>query len=213
MHKHLSEILTLPLLRSTPTETSPRGPTMHPASTPDQATGAPPATREWALRWFGAAMLSVYVALGVYLAIDADRWQQLVFLVLWVPLIAAFVAPMAALAAGVRWALCRRWPSRVWVSVVLGALAGPIVLFLIYVTGDPRTLVEPVRADLAAVFFPPLVLGGAAAGWLAERRMAPRRLAWWATALGASLLGLVLLDPISALFPRYGEGIPSWPPR
>lgn len=158
-------------------------------------------------------MLSVYVALGVFLAIDAGRWQQFVFLILWVPFIAAFVAPMAAVAAGVRWALGRRWRSRVWVSVVLGALAGPIVLFLIYVTGDPRMLVEPARADLSAVFAPPLVLGGAAAGWLAERRVSPRRPAWWATAVGAALVGLVLLDPVSALFADYGEGIPSWPPR
>lgn len=189
---------------------------MQPSADADQGAGALPGPREWGLRWFAASMAIAYVALGARFFIDGSGVGQIVWflIVLGTPFIVGlYVGPMAALGTGVRWILGGwRRPSAA-VSAAIGALVGPVVVFLLAVTDDLRTLVEPTRAGLEMVFAPPLVLGGAVAGWLAERRVSPRRPVWWAAALGTALLGSVLWEPVSALLPRYGEGVPSWPPR
>jgi hypothetical protein len=105
---------------------------------------------------------------------------------------------MTLVASVLRWLLAWCSPPRLQRAivpvVVLGAIAGPLVLFSSFAVEDPRVLLGPTRTDLGMVFAGPLVLGGALASYLAERRVSPWR-PWWWMAVGRGGLGLLLFAP------------------
>jgi hypothetical protein len=148
----------------------------------------------WVLRWFAAMLATIYLTLGLYLAIDAGRPITLLLLAVWLPVLALFAGGMTIAAAGLRWALVRLTAAALrhhTVAVVLtGALAGPLALLLFFATGEPRLLIEP-RLALEGVFAP-LVLGGGVAGYLAERQVSLTQPRWWLLVLVAAGSGLAL---------------------
>lgn len=156
----------------------------------------------WAIRWFAAMLVVVYTAVGLYMALEWGGWQYPLRLVLFVPLLALFVGPMAAVAAALRWSLGRLGTPPVALTVVLSALTGPLVLFLFFATGDPEILVAPTATSMEIIFSPPMVLGGAVAAWLAELHVSARRPHWWLATLSAAVLGVMLLEPLSSVFAR-----------
>jgi hypothetical protein len=177
------------------------------------------AASSWLVRWLVVALVGTWLFTTAYFAIAdlpgvlagerglAAYVLSSVVAPLWaMPLLAAaFVLPMTLVAAAVR-ALWQRLGPRPWraatVPAVLGGLAsGPLAMLLITVPealgrdgGVAVTLFERwLRDDLA--FSAPLLAGGAAAGYLAHRRVPVRSPWWWLVVVGAVAAGLALLAP------------------
>jgi hypothetical protein len=169
------------------------------AVAPNDVTTAPSdAWGWWILRWFGAMLATVTIAGAVFVT-----WHGGPLAVLWLimgsAIIGLAVGAMTLVASLLRWLLGWCSPPRLQRAivpvVVLGAIAGPLVLFSSFAVEDPRVLLEPARADLGMVFAGPLVLGGGLASYLAERRVSPRRPWWWMAVVAAAGLGLLLFAP------------------
>jgi hypothetical protein len=147
----------------------------------------------WVLRWFAAMLATIYLSLGLYLVIDAGRPLTLLFLAVWLPVLALFAGGMTIVAAGLRWALVRFTPAmrdHGMAVVLTGALAGPLALLLFFATGEPGLRIAPASALEGVVA--PLVLGGGVAGYLAERQVSLAEPRWWLVVLGAAGAGVTL---------------------
>jgi hypothetical protein len=151
----------------------------------------------WILRWYAAMTVTSYLALAGYLAVDSGEPQSLPLLVVWLPLIALLTGLMTLVASGLRWMLSRFATVRMRDAIVpvvgLGAVSGSLALFVLFASGDLRSLVEPARTGLDVIFAAPLVLGGGVASYLAERQVSVRRPGWWVAVVAAAAVGLVLL--------------------
>jgi hypothetical protein len=145
----------------------------------------------WVLRWFAAMLVTIYLSLGLYLAIDAGRPIALLLLAVWLPVLALSAGGMTIVAAGLRWALVRFTPA-MWHSgmavVLTGALAGPLAIVLFFATGEPGLLIAPASALEGVIA--PLALGGGVAGYLAERHVSLAEPRWWLLVLVAAGVGV-----------------------
>lgn len=180
---------------------------------------APPVP--WVAHWLLVTSVGTWVFASLYFLLSAatspGAVEQGVLLtvmsLVWFPVLALFammptlVLPMTAVAGALRW-LWRRAAPHAWRDATAAAVAGGLVsgpiavigfeLFRLVLRGR-RALEDATLTSLWWSDFPftaPLLLGGAAAGYLAHHAIPVTSARWWAIVVGAAAVGLVLVVPL-----------------